>query len=356
MRYYFLSFLTLSFSSRSLLSFSFLLFYDFSFLGELENELKRNLSPTRKYLNNEVTEKKLNNLKKEMNLNQGKKKSQIKQINAKLGLKRQIKEQDIVCCYTNIECPAPHTETSRPLDLEIGVEINENKNEKDDNKDIDSSDLNEQSNTEYTSHECTTPDPVHPVRTHTQTHTQKHTSAGEGIGMESKGVAGPKSSKRPGSGRIGTLNIDRKPPSIIITPVPQASTVSNSLCNSSVTKHTLKSKSMSKRIISPSYSSSFPSSTFPSSSYPSYPTSSSSSFLLNDNDEMPFDSSFSAKNSPDLSIFKSPLLRQRKTHQNQYNTRNCAWVSTQLTGKYNTRFQYTSDITNGKKLNQMLNS
>lgn len=322
----------------------------------MENQLKRNLSPTRKYLSNEITEKKLNILKKEMNLNQGKKKSQIKQINAKLGLKRQIKVQDIVCCNTNIECPAPHTETSRPLDFDIGVGTNEIKNEKDDNKDIDSSDANEQSNTENTSHDCTTPDPVHPVRTHTQTHTQEHTSAGEGIGMESKGVTGPKSLKRPGSGRIGTLNIDRKPPGIIITPVPQASTVSNSLCNSSVTKHTLKSRSMSKRIISPSYSSSFPSSTFPSSSYPSYPTFSSSSFLFNNNDEMPFDSSFSAKNSPDLSIFKSPLLRQRKNHQNQYSTRNCAWVSTQLTGKYNTRFQYTSDITNGKKLNQMLNS
>lgn len=293
-----------------------------------------------------------------MNVNQGKKITQIKQINAKLGLKRQVTEQDIVCCNTNIECPAPQTETSRPLDLEIGVATNKNKNEKVDNKDIDITDVYEQSNTENTSHECTTPDPVHPVLTQTQKHTHKQTSVGEGIGMESKGVTGPKSSKRPGSGRIGTVNIDRKPPGIIVSPVPQASTVSNSLCNSSVTKHTLKSKYMSKRILPPSYSSSFPSSTFPSSSYPSYrsyPTT-SSSFLLNNNDEMPFDSSFSIKNSPNLSIFKSPLLRQRKNHQNQYSTRNCAWVSTQLTGKYNTRFQYTSDITNGKKLNQMLNS
>ena len=289
-----------------------------------------------------------------MNINQGKKKSQIKQINAKLGLKRQVKEQDIVCCNTNIECPAPQTETSRPLDLDIGVATNENKNEKVDDKDIDISDVNEQSNTENTSHECTTPDPVHPV--HTQT--PKQTSVGEGTGMESKGVTGPKSTKRPGLGRIGTLNVDRNPTGIIIPPVPQASTVSNSLCNGSVTKHTLKSKYMSKRILSPSYSSSFPSYSFPSSSYPSYRsyrTSSPSSFLFNNNDEMPFDTSFSAKNSPNLSIFKSPLLRQRKNHQNQYSIRNCAWVSTRLTGKYNTRFQYTSDITDGKKLNQMLN-
>ena len=161
--------------------------------------------------------------------------------------------------------------------------------------------------------------------------------------MDSKERVRPRSLKTSVSGQTGAPNVNRKPPGPTIPIASQECALNNSLCNNSVTKHTLKSKSMSKRIISPSYSSSFPASSYPSSS-----------FLLND--EMPCDSSFVIKNSPDLSIFKSPLLRQRKCNLNQYSTRSCAWVSTQLTGKYNTRFQYTSDVTNGKKLNQMLNT
>ena len=61
------------------------------------------------------------------------------------------------------------------------------------------------------------------------------------------------------------------------------------------------------------------------------------------------------KLNPDLSIFRSPLARQKVKNINQYNERNGEWVATSLTGKYNSRFQNTTDIANAKKLNQMLN-
>lgn len=284
-------------------------------------------------MNNDVTERKLNTLKKEIITSEGKK-IQKKQTRSKSSLNNVIKVQDIVCVDLGLECPAPQEETSRLLDFEKGVGVGVETGACDTVTDV--------STTENTSQECTTPEPVR-----TQTHTPAK------ISLESKGGAGPKSAKWPRVGRAGALKVDRKAPGIIITPtVSQASAASVSLCNNSVTKHTLKSISMSKRITSPSYSSFFPPSLVPSPSS-SYPPS-SSPFLVHD--EVPFDPTLSAKSSPDLSIFKSPLLRQRKCHLNQYSKRSCSWESTQLTGKYNTRFQYTSDITNGKKLNQMLDS
>jgi hypothetical protein len=297
----------------------------------LENQLKRNLSPSKKYMNNDVTEKKLNTLKKEIISSEGKK-IQKKQIRSKSSLNNVTKLQETVCVDLGLECPAPQEETSRLLDLEKGAGVETGACDP----------VTDLSTTENTSQECTTPEPVR-----TQTHTPAK------ISLESKGGAGLKSAKGPRTGRTGALKVDRKAPGTIVTPtVSQASAASVSLCNNSVTKHTLKSISMSKRITSPSYSSFFPPSLVPSPSS-SYPPS-YSPFLVHD--EVPFDPTLSTKSSPDLSIFKSPLLRQRKCHLNQYSKRNCTWESTQLTGKYNTRFQYTSDITNGKKLNQMLDS
>lgn len=312
-----------------------------NYSGELENQLKRNLSPTKKYMNNDVTEKKLNILKKEI-ISREVKKVQKKQVRSKSGVNSVTKVQDIVCVDLGSESPAAQEESSSLLDLEKG---GEKKTETGFGTGVEIGGCDtviDLSTTENTSQECTTPEPVR-----TQTHSPAVVS------LESKGGAGPKSSKGPRVGRTGALKVDRKPPGIIITPtVSQPSAASISLCNSSVTKHTLKSISMSKRIISPSYSSFFPPSLVQSTSS-SYPPS-SSPFLVHD--DPPFDPTLSAKSSPDLSIFKSPLLRQRKCHLNQYSKRSSSWESTQLTGKYNTRFQYTSDVTNGKKLNQMLGS
>ena len=98
----------------------------------------------------------------------------------------------------------------------------------------------------------------------------------------------------------------------------------NSLCNNSATKHTLKSKCMLKR--------------------------NSANATVQGN---PL---FTGNRSPDLSIFKSPLARQKYQNVNQYSARDSAWLPTKLTGKYNSRFQYTADISDAKKVNQMMST
>jgi hypothetical protein len=98
----------------------------------------------------------------------------------------------------------------------------------------------------------------------------------------------------------------------------------NTLCNYSSTRHTLKSKCMLKRNAT-------------GSSVQSNPL-------------------FTRKSSPDLSIFRSPLARQKYQNVNQYSARDSAWIPTKLTGKYNSRFQYTTDISDAKKVNQMMNT
>jgi hypothetical protein len=98
----------------------------------------------------------------------------------------------------------------------------------------------------------------------------------------------------------------------------------NTLCNNSSTRHTLKSKCMLKRNAT-------------NSSVQSNPL-------------------FPKKSSPDLSIFRSPLARQKYQNVNQYSARDSAWIPTKLTGKYNCRFQYTTDISDAKKVNQMMNT
>ena len=106
------------------------------------------------------------------------------------------------------------------------------------------------------------------------------------------------------------------------SPVKRHSGSSPSPCNYSIVRDTMKSRSMSKLTFN----------TRPISSTPS-----------------------SGKLNPDLSIFRSPLARQKVNNVNQYNEKNGEWVATSLTGKYNSRFQNTTDIANAKKLNQMLN-
>jgi hypothetical protein len=96
----------------------------------------------------------------------------------------------------------------------------------------------------------------------------------------------------------------------------------NTLCNNSATRHTLKSKCMLKR----------------------NPTISS----------VHGNQIFDRRSSPDLSIFRSPLARQKYQNVNQYSARDSAWIPTKLTGKYNSRFQYTTDISDAKKVNQMM--
>ena len=105
----------------------------------------------------------------------------------------------------------------------------------------------------------------------------------------------------------------------------------NSLYSNSVIRHTLKSKSRSDTVLSPS-------------------NHSLDSTLLTSSTM----SSFSNKNKPNLNIFKSPLNRQLSNNYNLYNSNDSAWIPTQYTNKYNNRFQYPSDLIRGEKLNHML--
>ena len=104
----------------------------------------------------------------------------------------------------------------------------------------------------------------------------------------------------------------------------------NSLYSTSVIRHTLKSKSRSDTVLSPS------------------------SISVNSSISTATFSSFSDKNKPNLKIFKSPLNRQLSPNYNFYDPTNSAWVPTQYTNKYNHRFQYPADLIRGDKLNHML--
>ena len=104
----------------------------------------------------------------------------------------------------------------------------------------------------------------------------------------------------------------------------------NSLYSTSVIRHTLKSKSRSDTVLSPSNIS---------------VNSSISTATL---------SSISHNNKPNLKIFKSPLNRQLSPNYNLYDATNSTWMPTQYTNKYNHRFQSTADLIRGEKLNHML--
>ena len=64
---------------------------------------------------------------------------------------------------------------------------------------------------------------------------------------------------------------------------------------------------------------------------------------------------FTTKNQqPNLSIFKSPSTRRNRLNVNEFDEDSYGWRPTYLTGKYNERFQYSSDIVRWNKLNAML--
>jgi hypothetical protein len=59
---------------------------------------------------------------------------------------------------------------------------------------------------------------------------------------------------------------------------------------------------------------------------------------------------------PNLDIFKTPAVRRPSTSHNVnvYSKEMCSWVPSNLTGKYNERFQYSADIVRWNKINAML--
>lgn len=54
-----------------------------------------------------------------------------------------------------------------------------------------------------------------------------------------------------------------------------------------------------------------------------------------------------------MSIFRTPLYRQRHPNRNQFDPKNTCWFPTKVDNKYNERFQYPSDLRIADKINSV---